>query len=89
MKLPVYRGKEAKAVCVKNEDGDWIRYKPTLWISVKDKLPTPEDGKVLIYTSYGISIAERTIHNKWKGDCAISKLITHWMQLPAPPIKED
>ena len=55
------------------------------WISVKDRLPTWEDGKVLIYTSYGISIAERTTSNRWKGDCAIPKLITHWMPLPEPP----
>ena len=27
------------------------------WISVEERLPTLEDGKVLIYTPYGISIA--------------------------------
>ena len=55
------------------------------WISIKDRLPSWEDGKVLIYTTYGISIAERTTNNRWKGDCAIPKLITHWMPLPEPP----
>lgn len=57
----------------------------TEWISCDERLPTWEDGKVLIYTSYGISIAKRTTSNRWKGDCAIPKLITHWMPLPVPP----
>jgi hypothetical protein len=55
------------------------------WVSVKERLPTYEDGKVLIYTAYGISIAERTTSNRWRGDCAIPKLITHWMPLPEAP----
>ena len=55
------------------------------WISVEDRLPTYEDGKVLIYTAYGMSIAERTTSNRWRGDCAIPKLITHWMPLPEAP----
>jgi hypothetical protein len=59
------------------------------WISVEDRLPTPEDGDVLIYTSYGISIAKRTTSNRWQGSCAIPKLITHWMPLPKAPNKED
>ena len=58
------------------------------WISVKDRLPTHEDGKVLICTAYGISIAQKTTTNHWKGDNAIPKLITHWMPLPEAP-KED
>lgn len=89
MKLPTYGGKEAKAVNVRNADGEWVKYYPNVWISVEDRLPTWEDGKVLIYTSYGISIAERTTSNRWKGDCAIPKLITHWMPLPTPPNKEN
>lgn len=89
MKLPTYGGKEAKAVNVRNTDGEWVKYYPNVWISVEDRLPTWEDGKVLIYTSYGISIAERTTSNRWKGDCAIPKLITHWMPLPTPPNKEN
>lgn len=59
--------------------------KQSEWISVEDRLPTWEDGKVLIYTPYGISITERTTSNRWKGDCAIPKLITHWMPLPEAP----
>lgn len=55
------------------------------WISVDDRLPTYEDGKVLIYTPYGISIAQKTTTNHWKGDNAIPKLITHWMPLPEAP----
>ena len=55
------------------------------WISVDDRLPTYEDGKVLIYTAYGISIAQKTTTNHWKGDNAIPKLITHWKPLPEPP----
>ena len=65
-----------------------MTFRTTTWISVKDRLPSHKDGKVLIYTSYGISIAERTANNRWKGDCAIPKLITHWMSLPTPPNKE-
>ena len=37
------------------------------WISVKDRLPTWKDGKVLIYTCYGISVAEKTVNGKWQG----------------------
>ena len=55
------------------------------WISVDERLPTYKDGKVLIYTAYGISIAQKTTTNHWKGDNAIPKLITHWMPLPEPP----
>ena len=58
------------------------------WISVKDRLPTWEDGKVLIYTPYGVSVAERTTNDRWQGKHATPKLITHWMSLPEPP-KED
>ena len=55
------------------------------WISVDERLPTYKDGKVLIYTAYGISIAQKTTTNHWKGDNAIPKQITHWMPLPEPP----
>ena len=55
------------------------------WTSVEDRLPDYKDGKVLIYTVYGISIAKRTINNRWEGHCAIPKFITHWMPLPEPP----
>ena len=65
-----------------------MTFRNAAWISVKDRLPSYKDGKVLIYTSYGISIAERTTSNRWKGDCAIPKLISHWMPLPTPPNKE-
>ena len=59
------------------------------WISVEDRLPTHEDGKVLIYTVYGISIGEKTVSNRWRGDNAIPKQITHWMPLPPPPTEND
>ena len=59
------------------------------WISVKDRLPTYKDGKVLIYTAYGISIGEKTISNRWRGDNAIPKQITHWMPLPVPPTEKE
>ena len=73
---------------------DWVDKQPTIepkqeWISVKDRLPTWEDGKVLIYTTYGISVAKRTTSNKWMGEHAIPKLITHWMPLPEPPKKNN
>ena len=60
-------------------------YRKQEWISVEDRLPTWKDGKVLIYTTHGISIAQRTTSERRKGDCAIPKLITHWMPLPEPP----
>ena len=60
-------------------------YRKQEWISVDERLPTLEDGKVLIYTPYGISIAQKTTTNHWKGDNAIPKLITHWMPLPEAP----
>lgn len=63
------------------EDG----YRKQEWISVEDRLPTWEDGKVLIYTTHGISIAQRTTSGRWQGDLAKPKWITHWMPLPQPP----
>lgn len=59
------------------------------WISVEERLPTHKDGKVLIYTAYGISIGEKTISNRWRGDNAIPKQITHWMPLPPPPTEKE
>ena len=59
------------------------------WISVTEQLPTWKDGKVLIYTPYGISIAQKTTTNHWKGENAIPKLITHWMSLPEPPTDKE
>lgn len=64
-------------------------YRKQEWISVEERLPTLEDGKVLIYTPYGISIAQKTTTNHWKGENAIPKLITHWMPLPEPPKGEQ
>jgi len=60
-------------------------YRKQEWISVEDRLPTYKDGKVLIYTAYGISIAEITVSGRWKGANAIPKFITHWKPLPEPP----
>lgn len=60
-------------------------YRKQEWISVADRLPTWEDGKVLIYTTHGISIAQRTTSERWQGDLAKPKWITHWMPLPEPP----
>lgn len=59
------------------------------WISVEERLPTYKDGKVLIYTTYGISIGEKTVSNRWRGDNAIPKQITHWMPLPEPPTEKE
>lgn len=59
------------------------------WISVKDQLPTWKDGKVLIYTPYGVSVAERTVNDRWQGKHATPKLITHWMPLPPPPTAKE
>jgi hypothetical protein len=60
-------------------------YRKQEWISVEDRLPTWKDGKVLIYTTHGISIAQRTTSERWQGDFAKPKWITHWMPLPEPP----
>lgn len=60
-------------------------YRKQEWISVEDRLPTWKDGKVLIYTTHGISIAQRTTSERWQGDLAKPKWITHWMPLPEPP----
>lgn len=59
------------------------------WISVKDRLPTWRDGKVLVYTNYGISVCERTVNNRWRGKHGIDRLITHWMPLPEPPTETE
>lgn len=53
------------------------------WVSVKDRLPTWRDGKVLVFTKYGFSICERTVNNRWQGQHA--NWITHWAYLPQPP----
>ena len=57
------------------------------WISIKDRLPTWQDGKVLVFTKYGFSICERTVNSRWQGKHA--NWITHWMPLPEPPGKDD
>ena len=53
------------------------------WIPVSERLPDWRDGKVLVFTTYGISICERTLNSRWKGQHA--NWITHWMPLPEPP----
>ena len=75
----------------KNDGCTYRRLKENVdnnWISVKDRLPTWKDGKVLIYTCYGISVAEKTVNGKWQGKHATPKNITHWMPLPEPPEME-
>ena len=56
------------------------------WISVTERSPTWEDGKVLVFTRYGFSICERTVNSRWQGKYA--NWITHWMPLPDAPKKE-
>ena len=58
------------------------------WVPVSERLPDWKDGKVLICTRYGISVAERTVNGRWQGQHATPKLITHWMPLPEPPKEE-
>ena len=58
-------------------------YRKQEWISVEERLPTWEDGKVLVFTKYGFSICERTVNSRWQGKHA--NWITHWMPLPEPP----
>ena len=53
------------------------------WISVEERLPTWEDGKVLVFTTYGFSVCERTVNGRWRGKHA--NCITHWMPLPDAP----
>lgn len=73
-------------LCLKQAEAIYnASYRKQEWISVEDRLPTYKDGKVLIYTAYGISIAEITVSGRWKGANAIPKFITHWKPLPEPP----
>lgn len=58
-------------------------YRKQEWISVEERLPTWEDGKVLVFTKYGFSVCERTVNGRWQGKHA--NWITHWMPLPEPP----
>ena len=58
-------------------------YRKQEWISVDERLPTWEDGKVLVFTHYGFSICERTVNSRWQGKHA--NWITHWMPLPEAP----
>lgn len=60
---------------------------PYKWVSVEDRLPTWQDGKVLVFTKYGFSVCERTTSNRWQGKHA--NWITHWMPLPTPPIEKE
>lgn len=53
------------------------------WISVDERLPTWEDGKVLAFTKYGFSVCERTVNSRWRGEHAC--WVTHWMPLPEAP----
>jgi hypothetical protein len=57
------------------------------WISVEDRLPTWQDGKVLVFTKYGFSICERTVNSRWQGKHA--NWITHWMPLPELPTEKE
>lgn len=78
-------GKPCESVMVEAEHLYNAGYRKQEWISVDDRLPTWEDGKVLIYTTHGISIAQRTTSERWQGGLAKPKWITHWMPLPEPP----
>ena len=62
-------------------------YKRNKWIPVSERLPSWNDGKVLVFTKYGFSICERTVNGRWKGQHA--NWITHWMPLPEPPASEN
>ena len=70
---------------------EWLDEQPTVdahgWISVDDRIPTWQDGAVLVFTKYGFSICERTTSNRWQGKHA--NWITHWMPLPEPPKKKE
>lgn len=57
------------------------------WIPVSERLPSWNDGKVLVFTKYGFSICERTVNGRWKGQHA--NWITHWMPLPEAPKEES
>jgi hypothetical protein len=60
---------------------------PLKWVPVSERLPDWKDGKVLVFTKYGLSICERTVNGRWKGQHA--NWITHWMPLPEPPKEVD
>lgn len=60
---------------------------PYEWISVKERLPTWQDGKVLVFTKYGFSICERTVNSRWQGKHA--NWITYWMPLPSLPTEKE
>ena len=68
------------------------------WISVEDELPPPHyEGAnssdfVLVYDGYDLEFGYYDFGQKnWHGeDCKEMMFdVTHWMQLPKPPRKED
>lgn len=61
---------------------EWIELiKASRWISVRDRLPEP-DQKVLAYTA-----ESRGAFEEYRLCCgwAIKGAVTHWMPLPEPP----
>ena len=68
------------------------------WISVKDRLPKPSEGRILAYCKIAEKIFSQNVL-MWNGDfwCidetgfgfeGIDLEFTHWMPLPEPPKEE-
>lgn len=54
------------------------------WISVEDELPKERDWYLIYDTNMGHDVC------MWYGDCwGNCYKVTHWMPLPAPPMKGD
>lgn len=84
---------EFKALCTGQE------YTPNGWISVKNKLPEPDDNQYyLVWLDDGTYALGRYMtmdyilymnepYNAWEVDGDDSSVVTYWQLLPAPPMQ--
>lgn len=79
-----------------NQFIDWVKSAPTVggWISVKDRLPKPNEAVIVCLYDKEIEFGYRTI--AWLNTCGavwdsndeginLEYKVTHWMPLPTPP----
>ena len=58
---------------------------PTKWISVKDRLPTEEDAKIMGEYLPAIQKGQKPNVWKWTEVAKYPQYFTHWYALPQPP----
>jgi hypothetical protein len=80
-------------------EGDLIDACPTVnpyeWISVKDRLPENAETVLALCKDGGMFVGRHTSWGRWeiwtamKSTRVVSRTVTHWMLLPAPPTEKE